>query len=228
MNIICSHDLDTLLSLRVQKALWKEEITSELKWQILRYFLSVFTSTSMEWQVHWILYVASHMGQRSIICLAYICKEPCLFSSLLAYLLPLSGPTQVLFYSHWVKMLISQKQLEYILLAWSQLSLPMALSIVSSDSYKLRISSFHWWYALELQLYFTSLFAGFWYSNPGLGIEELPLQIQSLIGSICCWLALYMKLSPSCTKTWTGFSKEALHNIPTFLEVAFPSAIMVW
>lgn len=41
-------------------------------------------------------------------------------------------------------------------------------------------------------------------------------------------LALYIKFSSSCTKTWTGFSKNALHNIPIFVKLAIPSAIMVW
>ncbi|XP_019420464.1 PREDICTED: protein DETOXIFICATION 16-like [Lupinus angustifolius] len=40
-------------------------------------------------------------------------------------------------------------------------------------------------------------------------------------------LALYVKFSPSCFKTWTGFSKEAMHYIPSFLRLAIPSAIMV-
>lgn len=41
-------------------------------------------------------------------------------------------------------------------------------------------------------------------------------------------LALYIKFFSSCTKTWIGFSKDALHNIPTFVKLAIPSAIMVW
>ncbi|KAL9330318.1 hypothetical protein ACSQ67_005321 [Phaseolus vulgaris] len=40
-------------------------------------------------------------------------------------------------------------------------------------------------------------------------------------------LILYVKFSPSCSKTWTGFSKEALHGIPSFLRLAIPSAVMV-
>ncbi|XP_061343670.1 protein DETOXIFICATION 16-like isoform X2 [Gastrolobium bilobum] len=40
-------------------------------------------------------------------------------------------------------------------------------------------------------------------------------------------LSLYVKFSPSCAKTWTGFSIEALHNIPSFLRLAIPSAVMV-
>lgn len=41
-------------------------------------------------------------------------------------------------------------------------------------------------------------------------------------------LALYVKFSSSCVKSWTGFSKEAFHNIFTFLRLAIPSAVMVW
>ena len=55
----------------------------------------------------------------------------------------------------------------------------------------------------------------------------------ALANSISCWinvllLALYVKFSSSCSKTRTGFSKEALHNIPSFLRLAIPSAVMVW
>ncbi|KAJ4838979.1 Protein DETOXIFICATION 16 [Turnera subulata] len=38
---------------------------------------------------------------------------------------------------------------------------------------------------------------------------------------------LYIKFSPSCAKTWKGFSKEALYNIHAFLRLAIPSAVMV-
>ncbi|KAK7320154.1 hypothetical protein RJT34_04888 [Clitoria ternatea] len=54
----------------------------------------------------------------------------------------------------------------------------------------------------------------------------------AIANSISFWvnvliLTLYVKFSPSCAKTWTGFSKEALHNIPSFLRIAIPSAFMV-
>ncbi|KAG6627572.1 hypothetical protein I3843_15G117500 [Carya illinoinensis] len=54
----------------------------------------------------------------------------------------------------------------------------------------------------------------------------------ALANSISYWinvllLVLYVKLSSSCAKTWSGFSKEALHNICTFLKLAIPSAVMV-
>ncbi|KAK7364111.1 hypothetical protein VNO80_12515 [Phaseolus coccineus] len=54
----------------------------------------------------------------------------------------------------------------------------------------------------------------------------------AVANSISYWLnvtilSLYIKFSPSCAKTWKGFSKEALHNILTFLRLAIPSAVMV-
>lgn len=42
------------------------------------------------------------------------------------------------------------------------------------------------------------------------------------------FLSLYIKFSPSCSKTWTGFSREALQNLLRFLRLAVPSAVMVW
>ncbi|OVA14233.1 Multi antimicrobial extrusion protein [Macleaya cordata] len=53
----------------------------------------------------------------------------------------------------------------------------------------------------------------------------------AVANSISCWinfllLALYVKFSNSCKKTWTGFSKEALHDILNFIRLAIPSAIM--
>ncbi|KAI6674235.1 hypothetical protein NL676_002141 [Syzygium grande] len=54
----------------------------------------------------------------------------------------------------------------------------------------------------------------------------------ALANSISYWIdvllmALYVKFSSSCSKTWTGFSKEAFHNILPFLRLAIPSAVMV-
>ncbi|KAL9439118.1 hypothetical protein AB3S75_024725 [Citrus x aurantiifolia] len=40
-------------------------------------------------------------------------------------------------------------------------------------------------------------------------------------------LAIYIKFSPKCEKTWTGFSKEALENLRSFLGLGIPSALMV-
>ncbi|PSR89466.1 Protein DETOXIFICATION like [Actinidia chinensis var. chinensis] len=40
-------------------------------------------------------------------------------------------------------------------------------------------------------------------------------------------LAIYIKFSPACEKTWMGFSKEGMRNIFGFLSLAVPSALMV-
>ncbi|KAJ7979494.1 Protein DETOXIFICATION [Quillaja saponaria] len=40
-------------------------------------------------------------------------------------------------------------------------------------------------------------------------------------------LIIYVRKSPSCKKTWTGFSREALNGIPTFLNLSIPSAVML-
>ncbi|KAH7528651.1 hypothetical protein FEM48_Zijuj05G0094700 [Ziziphus jujuba var. spinosa] len=53
----------------------------------------------------------------------------------------------------------------------------------------------------------------------------------ALANSISYWinvilLALYVKFSPSCSRTWTGFSMEALQNCFSFLGLAIPSAFM--
>lgn len=55
----------------------------------------------------------------------------------------------------------------------------------------------------------------------------------ALANSISYWinvisLVLYVKFSSSCAKTWTGFSKEAFHDIISFLRLAVPSASMSW
>lgn len=55
----------------------------------------------------------------------------------------------------------------------------------------------------------------------------------ALANSISSWInvlliALYVKFSSSCTNTWPGFSKDALHKIPTFLKISIPSALMLW
>lgn len=41
-------------------------------------------------------------------------------------------------------------------------------------------------------------------------------------------LGIYIKFSPVCVETWTGFSKEALNDVLGFLKIAIPSAIMIW
>ncbi|KAL3640744.1 Protein DETOXIFICATION 16 [Castilleja foliolosa] len=54
----------------------------------------------------------------------------------------------------------------------------------------------------------------------------------AVANSISYWmnafmLFLYIKFSSSCSRTWTGFSKEALHDVFNFIRLAVPSAVMV-
>ncbi|KAL6331770.1 hypothetical protein AAG906_020109 [Vitis piasezkii] len=54
----------------------------------------------------------------------------------------------------------------------------------------------------------------------------------ALANAISCWmnvllLAIYVRISPSCKKTWTGFSREAMHDVPKFMRLAIPSAVMI-
>ncbi|XP_047330497.1 protein DETOXIFICATION 16-like isoform X2 [Impatiens glandulifera] len=61
---------------------------------------------------------------------------------------------------------------------------------------------------------------------------SLGVRGAALANSLSYWinvllLALYVKFSSSCAKTWNGFSKDALENIPSFVKLAIPSAVMV-
>ncbi|XP_062078610.1 protein DETOXIFICATION 16-like isoform X2 [Humulus lupulus] len=40
-------------------------------------------------------------------------------------------------------------------------------------------------------------------------------------------LVLYVRISPTCKSTWTGFSMEAFRGIPKFLKLSIPSAAML-
>jgi MATE family multidrug resistance protein len=62
----------------------------------------------------------------------------------------------------------------------------------------------------------------------GLGIKGAAIAICIANWLNTVLLALYIWFSPSCKRTWTGFSRESLHDIPHFLKLAFPSAVMVW
>ncbi|PWA37562.1 multi antimicrobial extrusion protein [Artemisia annua] len=53
----------------------------------------------------------------------------------------------------------------------------------------------------------------------------LSTGITTLLHILVCWIMVFK--SGLEVETWTGFSKEALLNIPTFLKLAIPSAVMV-
>lgn len=63
--------------------------------------------------------------------------------------------------------------------------------------------------------------------------SKLGMRGAALAISISYWtnvllMALYVKFSSPCANTWRGFSKQALQNIPTFLKISIPSALMLW
>ncbi|XP_057495770.1 protein DETOXIFICATION 16-like [Actinidia eriantha] len=54
----------------------------------------------------------------------------------------------------------------------------------------------------------------------------------ALANAISYWinallLVIYIQISPSCKKTWTGFSREAVQDVMKFLRLAIPSATMI-
>ncbi|KAL8150585.1 hypothetical protein V2J09_020393 [Rumex salicifolius] len=61
----------------------------------------------------------------------------------------------------------------------------------------------------------------------GLGSRGAALAIGIFYWVNVLLLALYVKFSPSCAKTWNGCSKEALSDVPNFFKLAIPSAFMV-
>ncbi|KAD4586291.1 hypothetical protein E3N88_23892 [Mikania micrantha] len=61
---------------------------------------------------------------------------------------------------------------------------------------------------------------------------ELGSKGAALANAISYWnnvvlLVFYVKFSSSCAKTWTGFSREAFHDMLAFIKLAIPSAVMV-
>ncbi|GJN19604.1 hypothetical protein PR202_gb06898 [Eleusine coracana subsp. coracana] len=61
----------------------------------------------------------------------------------------------------------------------------------------------------------------------GLGSKGVALGISVSYLLNVSIMALYVRLSPSCKATWTGFSVEAFRDIPSFLKLAMPSALMI-
>lgn len=68
-----------------------------------------------------------------------------------------------------------------------------------------------------------TLIFGFGFGNKGAALSNAISYWTNVI-----ILAIYIKFSPKCEKTWTGFSKEALENLRSFLGLGIPSALMVW
>ncbi|ONK66341.1 uncharacterized protein A4U43_C06F6730 [Asparagus officinalis] len=60
----------------------------------------------------------------------------------------------------------------------------------------------------------------------GLGNKGAALAISVSYWINVLQLALHLQFSQACKKTWNGVSKEALHHVFNFLELAIPSAFM--
>ncbi|CAH8258072.1 unnamed protein product [Arabidopsis lyrata] len=61
----------------------------------------------------------------------------------------------------------------------------------------------------------------------GLGYRGAALAISVSYWFNVILLSCYVKLSPSCSHSWTGFSMEAFQELYDFSKIAFPSAVMV-
>ncbi|XP_047064901.1 protein DETOXIFICATION 16-like [Lolium rigidum] len=61
----------------------------------------------------------------------------------------------------------------------------------------------------------------------GLGSKGAALSIAISYWINVIVLAVYVRVSSSCKKAWTGFSVEAFHDLLSFFRLAVPSALMV-
>ncbi|KAK8319507.1 hypothetical protein V6Z12_A13G247800 [Gossypium hirsutum] len=61
----------------------------------------------------------------------------------------------------------------------------------------------------------------------GLGNKGVALANAFSYWTNALLLVLYVRTSPSCKKTWTGYSMEAFYGILKFLKLSIPSAIML-
>ncbi|KAG0495456.1 hypothetical protein HPP92_000207 [Vanilla planifolia] len=61
----------------------------------------------------------------------------------------------------------------------------------------------------------------------GLGSKGTALATSISYWTNVALLALYIRFSPSCKKTWTGFKREAFGGSMDFIKLALPSSIML-
>ncbi|XP_038685585.1 protein DETOXIFICATION 16-like [Tripterygium wilfordii] len=61
----------------------------------------------------------------------------------------------------------------------------------------------------------------------GLGSRSAALSIAISYWINVIMLSIYIKFSPKCYKTWTGFSRDGMKNLSSFLRLGIPSALMV-
>ena len=64
-------------------------------------------------------------------------------------------------------------------------------------------------------------------SKLGIGFRGAAIAISISNWANVLLFVLYVKFSPTCSKTWTSFSREAFNDIPAYFKLAIPSAIMI-
>lgn len=62
----------------------------------------------------------------------------------------------------------------------------------------------------------------------GMGGKGAALSTAVSYGISLTILALYVRMSSACKRTWTGFSTEAFAGLSDYAKLAVPSAMMVW
>lgn len=62
----------------------------------------------------------------------------------------------------------------------------------------------------------------------GLGNNGAAVGLVITVWFNTIMLIAFVRLSPSCKRSLVGISWEAVRRIPSFLRLAFPSAIMLW
>ncbi|KAL6646801.1 hypothetical protein ACP70R_015495 [Stipagrostis hirtigluma subsp. patula] len=67
-----------------------------------------------------------------------------------------------------------------------------------------------------------------WLLVHGLGLGRNGAALANAVAYLAnvSLLALYVRLSPSCKRSWTGFSSEAFRDVGGFLNLALPSAVL--
>ncbi|XP_066325694.1 protein DETOXIFICATION 16-like isoform X1 [Miscanthus floridulus] len=68
-----------------------------------------------------------------------------------------------------------------------------------------------------------------WLLVRGIGLGRNGAALANAVSYLAnlSFLAVYVRASPACKTTWTGFSAEAFRGVPDFLKLAVPSAVMV-
>ncbi|KAH9305460.1 hypothetical protein KI387_009864, partial [Taxus chinensis] len=180
-----------------------------------------------EWEVHWKHSAGRPMVQSNIICLGFMCREQpfalfCVSIPLavvwayMGYILTALGQDPLISFeagkfARWmIPSLFAYAALQPLVKFLQSQSIVLPMMLFSAITL-----CFH------VPICWVLVF------KVGLGNKG-----AALANSISNWvnvalLLLYIKFSPACKRTWTSFSREALHDIKHFLKLAIPSAVMI-